>query len=369
MPYEIEKKYLINKFPKHLNVISESIIEQIYLKITDDIESRVMNIIYPDGDLKYILTSRGSGELARENIECEITFNHYNDLLNTYAEYHCNAPAIIKEQKILEIPDTNYRIEYNIVDKNISGGWRYIEVKFKSIEEAENFDMTKYISNAVEITNHSEFKMKNYWLVTRSNISPSEYDTAVSLSESLHPHVNAVRDYINKVDQLIYNYKNKVGEYPNSGYNEDNTIFVIPGGFRNIRLAVMANEFKVNPPHFHFFKHTSPIDKVTGKHGGALLINDTIHFKHDSHQDRINYVEIKALKKFLTSNYPDTDISIWKFILNKWNEMNPQVIQKINVDAPIPEYFHNMRVQFGKHPRNPNKGKMKINRKENDQCI
>lgn len=338
MAIEIERKYLVTKFPKQYPIISDRIVEQSYVEVTDDHEVRIRKDTYADMSSKYYLTRKNSGSLIREEFEDLISKEEYYTLLS-----RIDAAPIIKHYKVLKLDDGTL-IEYSHVDPTIKRGWRYVEVEFNSVEEANEFDIKKYISNAIEVTDDSRYKMKNYWLTTRMS--------GTDCRES-------ILQFIRNMAQYMYDIKNRVGEYPNSGFVEDKNIYVIPGGFRNIRLAIMGDEFKVHPPHFHFFKRTSPISAVTGKHGGALLIKDTIHFKHDSHQDRINYVEIKALKKFLSASYPGMDISVWKFILIKWNEMNPQSIQRVDPDLPIPEYFHNMIVQFGKQPRNPNKGRKK----------
>lgn len=355
MIYEIERKYLVNKYPKHLEVLYKYDIEQIYFELKDVSTSEEIRMrkVVNDDVISYYVTIKSAGNLVREETEYSITEITY-DCVTAGATKSGLIPAITKEHTVFILPDCQHRIEYNVVDKEINGGWRYVEVEFNSIEEAESFDISKYISNAVEVTNDPNYKMRNYWLATRSNVFKPDEETACATTIALRPYVISVSDHINKSKQLMYDVKNKVGEYPNSGFTDDGSMFVIPGGFRNIRLAVMADEFKIHPPHFHFFKNTSPIDEVTGKGGGALLIKDTIHFKHDSHQDRINYVEIKALKKFLQSNYPGTDISIWQFMIIKWGEMNPQSIQKIDIDTPTPEYFHNMRVEFGKQSKNQN---------------
>lgn len=124
----------------------------------------------------------------------------------------------------------------------------------------------------------------------------------------------------------------------------DGTFFemvAVKGGFMSIKLSVWGDEGKY--PYFHFYHGVSPNQGIPnkGRGGGCILIKEAKYFIHGSHRDTMEKKEIEGLIKFLKSKHPIYSISIWKVIIDTWNENNRDQPQ-VSLDAPIPPYKHNM---------------------------
>lgn len=125
---EIERKYLLTELPFQLDGFQKHQIEQSY--VSTDPVIRIRKI-----DSKHVLTCKGSGRMAREEWELELTKAQY-ERLSKKAE-----TAVLKKSRYL-IPLENeltaeldvYEAPAGLVDLFT------VEVEFDSIEEAMSFE-------------------------------------------------------------------------------------------------------------------------------------------------------------------------------------------------------------------------------------
>lgn len=150
-----------------------------YIISEDSIEVRIRMKVDPEGSVpfRYFLTAKSGGGLTRDEKEIEISKELFDSLDNLF--FGEDVELIFKEHYDFHIEDRAGVLELNIVDYD---GFAYMEVEFKTEEEAkefeENFDSIFNDVNAELITEDQNYKMKNYWNRTRGK-------TAIS-SEELH---------------------------------------------------------------------------------------------------------------------------------------------------------------------------------------
>lgn len=144
---EIERKWLLDKLPDDLPVIKYGLVEQSYISINPEVRLRKTQF---NDETKYYLTLKGDGSLIREEVEIELLTQQY-EILKSFIK----KSPIKKEQWIFNL--NGYKFEVSNVDNR----FLYGEIEFETIEQAEAFQMP--LDKAVEITNNSSYKMKNYW--------------------------------------------------------------------------------------------------------------------------------------------------------------------------------------------------------------
>lgn len=133
---EIEKKYLISSLPDNLDSFDYVEIKQGYLSVSPVIRIR------HKGD-KAFLTYKGSGMMAREEIEKEIPVETFEHLV----------PKIdgrLIEKVRYKIPYDKYIIELDIFHGH-KEGLIMAEVEFPSIEEADSFTPPSWFSKEVTL--------------------------------------------------------------------------------------------------------------------------------------------------------------------------------------------------------------------------
>lgn len=157
---EIERKFLIDRFPEELPLIKEAVIFQSY--ITTSPETRIREYIEESAihnHFGYKLTVKSDGDLTREEVQWEITPELYFELLKDI-----NKKPIFKQYRTYKLPD-GHILECSIVDDNTDTRFMYAEIEFKTEEDANNFKIPSYLGE--EITYNKDYKMKNYWKRTR----------------------------------------------------------------------------------------------------------------------------------------------------------------------------------------------------------
>ena len=120
---EIERKFLVKELPD-LSKYEYVDIEQGYLSTSPVVRIRKKND-------KYILTYKGSGLMAREEIEAALTKEAYEHLLEKIDGY-----PITKRRYM--IPFESYTIELDIFEGHMKD-LIMAEVEFPSVEEADAF--------------------------------------------------------------------------------------------------------------------------------------------------------------------------------------------------------------------------------------
>ena len=121
---EIERKFLVKELPD-LSKYEYVDIEQGYLSTSPVVRIRKKND-------KYILTYKGSGLMAREEIEASLTEEAYQHLLEKIDGY-----PITKRRYM--IPFEDYMIELDVFEGHMKG-LIMAEVEFASMEDAKGFN-------------------------------------------------------------------------------------------------------------------------------------------------------------------------------------------------------------------------------------
>ena len=140
---EIEKKFLITEMPD-LSKCEYVDIEQGYLSTNPVVRIRKKND-------DYILTYKGSGLLAREEIEAAITKEAYEHLAGKIDGY------LISKRRYL-IPLSPYMIELDVFSGQMKG-LVMAEVEFPTIEEANSFVAPGWFGE--EVTNDKRYHNSN----------------------------------------------------------------------------------------------------------------------------------------------------------------------------------------------------------------
>ena len=140
---EIEKKFLIKDLPD-LSKYEYQEIEQGYLCVSPVVRIRKKND-------KYILTYKGSGLLAHEEIEADLTEDGYKHLAEKIDGH------MITKKRYL-IPLDPYTIELDVFEGHMTG-LIMAEVEFPSIEAANKFTPPEWFSD--EVTNDRRYHNSN----------------------------------------------------------------------------------------------------------------------------------------------------------------------------------------------------------------
>ena len=149
---EIERKWILKRVPTEFKLVRNSQVEQFYVSINPEVRLRHN----PASSEPFRITVKGEGTLSREEIETGVSEDFYNQLKD-----FVNKPPIKKDYSIFNCG--GYPLAVSIVD---NGAFIYAEIEFKTEEQARSYQLP--IDDAVEVTEKSEYKMKNYWLKTRN---------------------------------------------------------------------------------------------------------------------------------------------------------------------------------------------------------
>lgn len=132
---EIERKFLIKERPQNLEQYPCYDIEQAYLSVNPVIRIRRKNDAY-------ILTYKGGGLMAREEIELPLTAESYAHLLK-------KADGNVIRKKRYLIPASNkLTIELDIF-QDLFDGLIFAEVEFPTVEDAEHFEAPHWFGKDV----------------------------------------------------------------------------------------------------------------------------------------------------------------------------------------------------------------------------
>lgn len=145
---EIERKYLIRNLPDLSSCDKKEIIQN-YL-VTGD-ESIRIRCIKHNGVSKYKLTYKSGSGLVRRETEIGISERTFNEL-----KQKCGIP-IIKSRYVYN--DNGYIYEIDKF-KNCQIN-PFVEVEFKSKEEAEKFTPPSWFG--LEVTNQNKYQNQSIW--------------------------------------------------------------------------------------------------------------------------------------------------------------------------------------------------------------
>ncbi len=141
---EIERKFLIDELPKHLDLAGKKIIEQGYISTSPVIRIRRSND-------EYILTIKGKGLVEREEFELFIEKNEYEDLKKKL-EYN-----IIKKTRYI-YKDKKYTYEVDEFDGHLKG-LLLAEIEFQNKKEADDFTPEAWLGK--EVSNDPSYQNSN----------------------------------------------------------------------------------------------------------------------------------------------------------------------------------------------------------------
>jgi CYTH domain-containing protein len=154
---EIERKFLMDGFPIGLELLAEVEIEQGYISFNPEVRIRKAVDRFT-GKEEFWLTIKGDGDVARDEIETEITSDFYYDTLD-----FLGVRMIQKDYKKYRLGP--WKLEVSHIDPETDWAFYYAEVEFPTVEDAKEFVVPNYFGR--EITFSEDYKMKNYWKRTR----------------------------------------------------------------------------------------------------------------------------------------------------------------------------------------------------------
>lgn len=159
---EIEKKWSFDEDPRdYIKWIfkEDHVVFQWYLVATDDVQVRVSKRLEDNGD-RYTLNIKNGNGLIRKEVKIDITYKDFLDLIA-----QCDGSTPIKKHLFVFYLPNHRLLEISQIDDD----WWYGEVEFESEEEANEFQLNKYISGIAihDETNNPDYAMKNYWRRTR----------------------------------------------------------------------------------------------------------------------------------------------------------------------------------------------------------
>ncbi|HIR57781.1 MAG TPA: hypothetical protein IAA54_08925, partial [Candidatus Gallacutalibacter pullicola] len=105
---EIERKFLVDRFPEGLPLLKEAVVYQGYLCTHPTV--RIRSTETADG-VSYVLCFKGKGTIARQEIEMDLTKEQFFQLKDLLP-----APMIRKDYKVYALPD-GHKLECSLVDQ------------------------------------------------------------------------------------------------------------------------------------------------------------------------------------------------------------------------------------------------------------
>lgn len=161
---EIERKWLLKSLPSFTKNTTATLVEQSYLSMEPEVRIRMKYKLFAPPD--YIMTIKGgNNDLVRDEDELILMDYQYNTILKSIGR-----DPIRKDYYRYAIDGTDLIFEVSVVDKGTLNQFYYVEVEFKTIEEAKKFNLPTWFINEtspVEVTYDQMWKMKNYWKRTR----------------------------------------------------------------------------------------------------------------------------------------------------------------------------------------------------------
>ena len=153
---EIERKWLINRFPTGLPLLREASVRQGYISVRPTV--RIRESVSRTGS-KWELCIKGAGTLAREEVENEISQDFF-DRLTVFT----GTDLVTKEFRVYALPGGE-ELEVSLVDAGRPTAFFYAEVEFPTIDAAHAFVPPDFLGE--EKTESPEFSMSAYWQATR----------------------------------------------------------------------------------------------------------------------------------------------------------------------------------------------------------
>lgn len=159
---EIERKWMVDGWPRDLNCTEEYRMEQGYFSVRPTV--RIRREALQGGDTRYVLCFKGEGTLAREEIETDLAPELYQRLKTLLGK-----PMIGKVRRGYKLPG-GLTLEVNQVDEGQPGEFFYAEIEYPTTQAALDWKpqtpaLAQYLNN--EVTGQPGASMGAYWLQTR----------------------------------------------------------------------------------------------------------------------------------------------------------------------------------------------------------
>lgn len=154
---EIERKFLMDRFPSELFCLRHVQIEQGYVSVHPEVRIHRAEDL-DTGVVNYRLTMKDEGDLSRTEIKTNLDEEFYLE-----AKKMIGFPMIQKEYRSYRLGE--YILEVCLVDAGSGLEFYYGEVEFPSEEAAQSFMPIPCLGK--EVTSEPAYKMKNYWAQTR----------------------------------------------------------------------------------------------------------------------------------------------------------------------------------------------------------
>lgn len=199
---EIERKWLLKKIPEGFPLITEAVCEQAYLSQEPEIRIRKRNEV--GREPVYFIDIKSDGNLSRTEVTIPISEMKYETIKNIVGKHEIN-----KNWFTFDLGD-NRVLEVTIVDSCSDTEFIYAEVEFDTEKEAEDFVFP--IEDAIEVTDNSEYKMKNYWKKTRMGLTEPSWTSNESY-EKICKDINSWPEWKKKAyneEFAISNHAEKV---------------------------------------------------------------------------------------------------------------------------------------------------------------
>ena len=165
---EIERKWMVNGWPEGENfpalpLKEEFAMRQGYISVRPTV--RIREEALKGGETAYILCFKSGGGLAREEIECPMDKELFEELETRII----GKPLIQKLRRSYTLPD-GLVLEVNHVDEGQPTEFWYAEVEYPTVEAARNWKpeavgLADYLND--DVTDQPGQSMGAYWEQTR----------------------------------------------------------------------------------------------------------------------------------------------------------------------------------------------------------
>ena len=157
---EIERKWLIGRFPAGLPLLRVASVRQGYISVRPAV--RIRESVSRTGS-RWELCFKGKGTLAREEVETDISRELF-DRLTAFT----GTDLVTKEYRVYALPGGE-ELEVSLVDAGQPTAFFYAEVEFPTVEAARAFVPPDFLGE--EKTESPDFSMSAYWQATRGTSS------------------------------------------------------------------------------------------------------------------------------------------------------------------------------------------------------
>lgn len=153
---EIERKWLVTKFPEGIEPDEWLNVEQFYISTEPEVRLRWCEAPIGENRIPYRICIKGNGTLSREEYQSAVT-----------KEFYEGCRAFVNQSPIKKSFATYHIDGYEIGIALVDNSWMYAEVEFNSEDEARAYEFPWPDIIQCEVTDDLPYKMKNYWSRTR----------------------------------------------------------------------------------------------------------------------------------------------------------------------------------------------------------